>query len=122
MANNKNLVNISDRATDVQREIRSKGGKARAEKMREMKSFKERFQVAMSMPLKDKDAKKYMTEMGFEKDDISNADAVVISMFREALNGNVRAYEAIRDTLGEKPTDKLSIEEAPVIKLERPHG
>ena len=41
MAGKDNLVSISSRSTEVQREIRSKGGKARAKKARERKTIAE---------------------------------------------------------------------------------
>lgn len=32
-----------------------------------------------------------------------------LSMIQEALNGNVKAFETIRDTIGEKPIDKAEV-------------
>ena len=30
-----------------------------------------------------------------------------LALLKKAMNGNIRAYEVIRDTVGEKPTDKI---------------
>ena len=32
-------------------------------------------------------------------------------LFRSALNGNVKAFETIRDTIGEKPVEKVVMSE-----------
>lgn len=36
-------------------------------------------------------------------------EKISFSLIQEALNGNVKAFETIRDTIGEKPQDKLNI-------------
>ena len=46
-----NLIPISERASDVQREIRSKGGKARAKKIRERKTIAEALAQIISEPI-----------------------------------------------------------------------
>ena len=41
---------------------------------------------------------------------IQNAQtALAAAMLRTALNGNVRAFEVIRDTIGEKPAESVTI-------------
>lgn len=37
-------------------------------------------------------------------------EKVSLAMIKEALEGNTRAFEVIRDTIGEKPTDKIEAE------------
>lgn len=120
MANEQNLVNIADRATEEQREIRSKGGKARAEKARRERTLKETLEKLLSLPLKDESTREYIRQLGFNDEELDNKTAINVAMYQEALKGNVKAYELIRDTMGEKPTDKLAIEEAPQIVLKRP--
>ena len=36
-------------------------------------------------------------------------EKISFSLIQEALNGNVKAFETIRDTIGEKPQDKVNI-------------
>ena len=38
----------------------------------------------------------------------TTAEAVTAALVTKALAGDVRAYEVIRDTVGEKPTDKVA--------------
>ena len=34
-------------------------------------------------------------------------DNITLALLQKALNGDTKAYEVIRDTVGEKPTDKI---------------
>ena len=119
MANEQNLKPLS---TEKAREIGSKGGKRSVEVRRMRKTLREQLEMLLSLPVKDESTKAFIESLGVNPEAIDNATAITLSMYQEALKGNTKAYELIRDTLGEKPSDKLQIEEAPVIKLERPHG
>ena len=37
----------------------------------------------------------------------STQEAITVSLINQALKGNVKAWEVIRDTIGEKPQDKI---------------
>lgn len=37
-------------------------------------------------------------------------EKISLAMIKEALEGNTKAFEVIRDTIGEKPTDKIEAE------------
>lgn len=52
--------------------------------------------------------KKLMRE-ALEKRIGESLDSVTQALIDKAASGDVRAYEVIRDTLGEKPTDKLEL-------------
>lgn len=88
-----NLVPFSERTEEEQREIRRKGGIASGKKRREHKAFKELFKVAL--------------QMQYEGGDVTNAEAIVAGMIHAAAMGDHRAFIAIRDTIGEKPAEKL---------------
>ena len=120
MPNSENLVNIADRTTSEQREIQKKGGKASGEARRMKRTLREQLEMLLSLPVKDEATKGFIESLGVDPETIDNATAITLSMYQEALKGNTKAFELIRDTLGEKPSDKLQIEEAPVIQLKRP--
>lgn len=91
MANEKNLIPNSKRTPKELREITQKGGKKSGEVRREKKLLRELLEEAL--------LKK--TETGNKYIDITNA------LIKQAEEGNVKAYETIRDTLGQKPVDKI---------------
>lgn len=87
MANEQNLIPVTKRTPREQREISSKGGKASAEAKKARKTLKETLLL--------------MLEEGNTQNDIT------LALLQKALNGDTKAYEVIRDTVGEKPTDKI---------------
>ena len=105
---------------DEARERGRKGGLRSGEVRRKKRTLKEQMETLLSLPVKDENTKSFIESLGIDPDTIDNATAITLSIYQEALKGNTKAYELIRDTLGEKPSDKLQIEEAPVIVLKRP--
>ena len=122
--NEQNLMPIEEVNSRRTREQHSrdsrKAGIASGEARRRKKTLKEQMEMLLSLPVKDESTQAFIESLGINTDDIDNSMAITLSMYQEALKGNTKAYELIRDTLGEKPTDKLSIEEAPQILLKRP--
>lgn len=89
MANNENLVSLADRTKEEQREIAKKGGLASVEARRKRKTLKEELLM--------------MLENGDTQESITTA------LIERAQNGDTKAFEVIRDTIGEKPVDKVMI-------------
>jgi hypothetical protein len=87
MAGKENLVSLGDRTTEEQREIARQGGIKSGEVRRARKTLKETLLL--------------MLEEGNTQNDIT------LALLQKALNGDTKAYEVIRDTVGEKPTDKI---------------
>lgn len=91
MANEKNLIPNSERSPSEVRENGKKGGQKSGEVRREKRILRELLEEALLK--KTKTGNKYI--------DITNA------LIKQAEKGNVKAYETIRDTLGQKPIDKI---------------
>ncbi len=87
MANKNNLKPI--RTKNEARAKGKKGGKKSGEVRRERKQLKEELLLLLST--------------GDTQKKIS------IALIEKALLGDIRAFETIRDTIGEKPTDKQEI-------------
>lgn len=86
-----NVQNLRTPTTEEARERGRKGGLASAKKRQEKIIFKELFQQLL--------ADEY-------KDGMTNAQAIVSAQLLQALEGNTKAFEVIRDTIGQKPVDK----------------
>lgn len=82
-----NLVSLADRTTEEQREIARKGGKASVKARQERKALKDELLLLLS------------------KGDTQQK--VSLALIQQALIGNTKAFEIIRDTIGEKPIDKV---------------
>ena len=99
MANTKNLkVPTSEQA----RKYGAKGGKASAKAKREKKLMKEQMLALLSLPLKDDRAKEQLSKLGIDTDDLDNQMALIVSVYQQALRGNMQAMNQIREIIGEK--------------------
>lgn len=101
-------------------EMGKKGGKKFAENLKNEKTLLDGLKKLMSLPIQDESTKDFIRGLGYNTEELTNGMAINVALFQEALKGNTKAYELIRDTLGEKPSDKIQIEEAPQIVLKRP--
>lgn len=86
--NESNLIPQSERTKEEQRKIARKGGIASGKARREKKIFKEAIEKQLGQSI----------------------DSMIESMIKQAKCGNVQAITFLRDTIGEKPTDKVEAE------------
>lgn len=82
------------------REAGRKGGKKSGEVRRARKTLREELLDLLTEDITDKNGRQMQTQK-----------AISASMVKQALTGNTKAYEIIRDTIGEKPIDKVMISE-----------
>lgn len=75
-----------------------KGGRNSGKSRNKKKSLREALQVLMDTDLTGKDGKK-----------ITGAEAMAAKAFQEALKGDWKAWELVRDTAGQKPVDKVMV-------------
>jgi hypothetical protein len=103
----KDLIPINKRTKEEQKEIARRGGIASQKKQREKKTMKEQLKLLLSLELKDKKTAENLKKMGVNIDNIDNQMALNVALWAKALQGDVQAFNSIRDTIGEKPTDKV---------------
>ena len=104
MANLQNLIPNSERTPEQLREQTRKGGIASGEARRKRKAFKE----ALLLALETQKGDKTIQEIGIE------------AVMGKYMTGDLEAFKVVRDTVGEKPTDKMDIgQEKPFeVKIE----
>lgn len=116
MANVNNLVPFT---SDQNREEASKNGKkggiASGEARRRKKAFKEQIDYFLSLPFPDmvdhngNKLREVFKNFGIEDDEIDNQMAMILSLWKSVINkGDVSAFVALRDTVGEKPISEIS--------------
>lgn len=88
--NDENLIPITSRSPRERKEIAKKGAKASNEARKRRKTLREELTALL--------------EIGDTQKKVSTA------LLDKAVNGDVKAFETIRDTIGEKPTEKQEIE------------
>ncbi len=102
-----NLQNLIVPTSEQARENGRKGGKASAAAKKRRKAMREQLEMLLSLSLKNEDVKKKIKDLGVNVEDIDNQLAINLSLMNKALKGDVQAYQVIRDTIGEKPKDKI---------------
>ncbi|MBR6689745.1 MAG: hypothetical protein IKL65_00240 [Bacilli bacterium] len=90
--NESNLIPNSERTPKERQEIARKGGIASGKARRERKAFKEALLLALDTELENG---KTVQDVGI--------DALILKY----IDGDLDVFKAIRDTIGEKPTDKI---------------
>lgn len=100
MANEQNLKPFNERTESEQRAIQKKGGEASGRSRREKRDLRQALEMLLEKDFTDKNGKT-----------ISGAEAVTVKLFEKAMKGDVRAFETLRDTVGQKPVEKVMITE-----------
>ena len=120
MANEQNLIKNEDLTPNQRRENARKAGKASARKRQQNKTFKEIINKFLNGQVTDDRLKEQMVEFGFADNEVSNKSCAVFALWKEAIKGNTKAFELMRDTIGEKPIEQIQNINPPVINIERP--
>lgn len=84
---------------DEAREIGRRGGLKSAQVRAERKTLREELINLLDAELTDKNTGKKM----------GTREALSSALIKQALGGNTKAYEIIRDTIGEKPIENVTI-------------
>lgn len=112
--NSRNLKNLSERSPEERRKIASAGGKASAAKKKELKTFKETINAVLSWSLKkgkEMTAEEISDIASAKGQNIDVQTAIIIAQVQKALNGDTQAAIFVRDSSGNKPSDKLEVTE-----------
>lgn len=109
MTNIQNLIKNEDLTPEQRRKNASKAGKASAKKRQQNKTFKEIINKFLDGQVSDERLKQQMIDFGFADKEVSNKSCAVFALWKEAIKGNTKAFELLRDTIGEKPQDKINI-------------
>ncbi len=100
MANEKNLIPLNRRTQRERKEIATKGAKATNKKKAERKTLREELLLLLAKG--------------------NTQNRLSLALIEKALTGDTKAYEVIRDTIGEKPVEQVQNLNPPVINIERP--
>lgn len=98
--NPQNLIPQSERPLEERRKIASMGGKARVEQKKRQKTFREAMEAILATEVLDKQGNK-----------IDLLTAISAEQIKKASKGDTKAFEVIRDTIGQKPVERVEITE-----------
>lgn len=86
-----------------------KGGIMKGIRTKERKKLKESLEILLNEIITDK-----------KGNELTMQEAMIKSLMKQAINGNVKAFETIRDTIGEKPVTKNEVTGADGMPLTAP--
>lgn len=107
MANEQNLKSNSERTPKERKDLARKAGKKSGEARRAKKTMREMLEMLLEKQIENPDEKgKKQTTL----------EAISVSLIQKALQGNVKAFEVLRDTIGQKPVEKVEVNNSELVK------
>lgn len=88
--------------------IAQKGGNASVESKRRKKTLAERVRLFGELKVDAKSARA-MEQLGIAEEEQDRYMQAAVSLFQKALKGDVSAFNAIRDIIGEKPVERQQV-------------
>jgi|GEM_PF-3284955 len=107
--NKSNLVSLKDRTPEERKAIASMGGKKARENDVVKKTFKEALLWALDEPAFNSDDELIAQFQKKSGKKITNREAMSIALVKQALSGDVKAYQVARDTTGELPEQTVNV-------------
>lgn len=83
------------------------GGIKSGEVRRQRKKLKDTLDLLLGLPPGLSNQKEALLALGIEEEECNNQTLIAVAMIQAASCGDVKAATWLRDTVGEKPTDKL---------------
>lgn len=108
MANEQNLRPGEYQLTH---EEQKKGGIASGEARRRKRDLRQALEMLLE--------KEYKQRNG---ETITGTEAITAKLFEQAMKGNIKAFETLRDTVGQKPVEKImvaEVEQSVIDEVER---
>ena len=94
-ANTNGYVRPMEKGTARTKELVTRGARKANQVMGERRKIAETIDIFLKMT---------------DKDGVTNQEKIVAAMGAKAMDGCVGAFEALRDTVGEKPSDNVSLD------------
>lgn len=102
-----NEQNLRPSEYKLSQEEAKKGGIKSGESRRRKKSMRESFETLFAMQTSDKYVKAFKKQGIEVPDDLTNEQALTLSMTAKAIAGDARMASLIMDIMGEKHSDKM---------------
>ncbi|MEG1862967.1 MAG: hypothetical protein RR198_05105 [Oscillospiraceae bacterium] len=110
--NTENLVPSSQRTPQQRSQQAKNAGKASGQSRRKRKAFKEVFKTLLASELSPKLAEAINDKsgaLGIDTLGFTVNDYMALAQVVKAVSGDTKAFEIIRDTVGEKPIEKQQV-------------
>lgn len=96
-------------STEEARERGRRGGRASGRARRAKRDMRETFRELLDMPMRPGGMTGFGTLEGSEGKNMTVGEAIAMRMIRDAMVGDVRAAEFVRDTSGQRPSQSVEV-------------
>ncbi len=121
MANEGNLRPLPPQSHEEAVKRGSKGGRASGRARRERRDMRETFRAMLDMPLRPGGMTTSSTMEGMGDKNMTVGQAIALAQLRKAMAGDTRAAEFVRDTSGQRPSDRVELS-APTVESAEAFG
>lgn len=105
-----NLRPFNVRTEEEQRAIATMGGKASGEARARKKTLRQELESLLSKEIETKDRAGNIIK-------VTTQEQMTAAIIKKAMLGSEKAFEVIRDTIGEKPVERVITAEIPLEKI-----
>ena len=105
MATKQQQGNLKPVRSTSEARLRGKNGGIRSGEARRAKKTLREVLLLLNGKCTEAEVKARMQSLGIAAKDMTNQMAMTVAMFDEAMQGNVQAFNTLRDTAGEKPAN-----------------
>ena len=105
MANEENLIPMSERSKTEARELGRKGGIESGKVRKQNADLKKRLKEIVNMAMREGKIDEITTLADAKNANLSIADALLVKLVLMALNGNIKAMNTLMGMLGNDPTE-----------------
>jgi hypothetical protein len=107
------LIPFTERSEDEVKELNRLGGINSGAVRRKKAAMKDYVQFILGMKRKvSEKTLEQLKEMGVTEDEVTGQTLALMKIMDKAIAGDIKAMEFLRDTAGEKPTDKVDMAHA----------
>lgn len=99
-----NLISNADLTPEERKRNARRAGKASGEARRQKKTMREALLAILDEP---------------DSDGITLRESIVAALAKKAKTGDITAFTAIRDTIGEKPTEKQEVDSTVRVVMDK---
>ena len=116
MPNEENLIPMNKRSKKEARELGSIGGIKSGQVRAEKRLLKDTIEMLLNNKPTDEMIMDCAEKFGFNPKDLQ--DVITGGLISRAMSGDPKAFEVLRDTMGQRPVEKQEVKvgELPVIK------
>ena len=105
MAREDNLIPANKRTPEERKKLGAAGGRKSGEAKRRKKAMREQMEYLLSRPLDNPELAAQAKALGVDTSELDNQMGLMVATFLQALQGDTKATNIIRELVGERVTE-----------------